>query len=212
MNIQTTTAINNLNNDVSITGLISSPITFSHSCHKVRFFKFIVDSIRLSNIVDSIPVIIPERLLDDFISIGNIVTIKGQYRSFNQRDSDGKRHLLLHISASEIKPAMACDNLDDNSINLIGYICKTPIYRETPLGRIISDVILSVPRSTGISDYIPCIFWGMNAVFVSLLDVGVNLSLNGRIQSREYTKRLSDGSIEKRTAYEVSVRVFEEVE
>lgn len=215
MNTQTTPVNNNAinpNNEVSVTGVISSYLTFSHKLLEKYFFSFYVDSVRLSDTIDSIPVIIPEELSAEFLSFGNIVKVKGQYRSYNKQDSSGNSHLLLYILASEIELVKDYNGIDNNSINLMGYIVKTPTYRETPLDRKISDVLLAVHRPDGKSDYIPCIFWGNNAIEVSNFDVGTKLLLVGRIQNRNYTKKLSDGSVEIRTAYEVSVRNFEKVE
>lgn len=215
MNTQATPVNNNAinpNNEVLITGVISSPLTFSHRSRKKNFFNFDIDCVRLSDTIDSIPVIIPEELNANFLTFGNIVTVKGQYRSYRKRDSNGKHPLVLYVLASEIEHVKVYDGIDNNSISLIGYTVKNFIYRETPLGRKISDVILAVHRPDGKSDYIPCIFWGKNALNVSTLDVGTKLSLIGRIQSRDYTKILSDGSVETRTAYEVSVKHFEKVE
>ena len=143
---------------------------------------------------------------------GSYILIKGRLRSYNRHDED-KNRLILSVFVMEFSLSedvgVECDL---NSISLDGYICKEPKYRETPLGREIADVFLAVNRRYGKSDYIPCICWGRNARYVSTLEAGTHLKLSGRIQSREYEKKLADGTIDVRTAYEVSVSKIEVVE
>ena len=160
-----------------------------------------------------IPVMVSDRLLDaekDYTDC-NILVI-GQFRSYNKHDSD-KNRLLLSVFAREISfNEEIIEELNLNDISLDGYICKAPIYRETPLGREITDIMLAVNRPYGKSDYIPCIFWGRNARFAGQFEVGTHVRISGRIQSREYQKRLEDGDIETRTTYEVSVSKVDLVE
>ena len=161
---------------------------------------------RLSNYLDYIPLMISERLIDvtaDYT--GQDIYITGQFRSFN-RHEEKKNRLVLSVFARETEFLDDVeDDIKSNQIFLDGYICKEPIYRKTPLGREIADLLIAVNRSYGKSDYIPCICWGRNARFASGFDVGGHVQVWGRIQSREYVKKLSETETEKRVAYEVSV-------
>jgi hypothetical protein len=168
---------------------------------------------RLSNFVDYIPVMVSERLIDvtkDYE--GQFVYITGQFRSFN-RHEERKNRLVLSVFAREVE---LMDGITDedacNHIFLDGYICKESIYRKTPLGREIADLLVAVNRSYGKSDYIPCICWGRNARFASGFTVGTHVQIWGRIQSREYVKKISETEVEQRTAYEVSVSKIEFLE
>ena len=168
---------------------------------------------RLSDSTDIIPVMVSERLLDvsdDYK--GMKISITGQFRSYN-RHEEKKNKLVLSVFAREIE---FVDDIEEsaktNQIFLDGYICKAPIYRKTPLGREIADLLLAVNRPYGKSDYIPCICWGRNARFASNFVVGSRCAIWGRIQSREYMKKLSEEQLERRIAYEVSVSKLELVE
>jgi primosomal replication protein N len=197
-------------NSITISGTISTAFEFSHEVYGECFYSFYIDNKRLSNTSDVLPVIISERLLTtDTYSVGDRVTIIGQIRSYN--NSDGvKTHLVLSIFVKSIY------RLDDdtsditNSVTLDGYICKKPIYRTTPFGREIADILLAVNRAYGKSDYIPAICWGRNAKFTSGLDVGCNIIISGRMQSRNYQKRLANGDSILKTAYEVSISKMEQ--
>ena len=160
---------------------------------------------RLSGTADIIPLIISERLinLNDKYT-GTAVNVSGVYRSYNKHEEKGNR-LLLDVFVCEIEKVNPGEHTDLNKIQLDGYVCKEPIYRKTPLGREIADLLIAVNRSYGKSDYIPCVVWGRNAVYTSGLPVGTHLKLTGRIQSRGYIKLYEDGTEEQRTAYEVSV-------
>ena len=165
---------------------------------------------RLSDFMDYIPVMVSERLIDvegDYI--GQSVYISGQFRSFN-RHEEHKNRLVLSVFARELE-ILDADYDEDaaNQIFLDGYICKEAVYRKTPLGREIADLLVAVNRSYGKSDYIPCICWGRNARFASGFEVGTHVQIWGRIQSREYVKKLSETQVEQRTAYEVSVSKIE---
>ena len=171
------------NNQVSIVGEIISDFQYSHEVYGEGFYMVEVAVSRLSNFSDYIPLMISERLIDTSQSyIGQKVYVTGQFRSYNRHEE------------------------------LDGYICKDPIYRKTPLGREIADLLVAVNRSYGKSDYIPCICWGRNARFAARFEVGVHVQIWGRIQSREYVKRLNEDEVEKRTAYEVSVSKIEYME
>ena len=165
---------------------------------------------RLSNSVDTIPVMISERLIDVECDYrGEFLMVSGQFRSYNRHDEQ-KNRLVLSVFAREVSfIEEELDGAKTNNILLDGYICKLPIYRKTPLGREIADLLLAVNRPYGKSDYIPCICWGRNARFASAFEVGEHVQVLGRIQSREYVKKLSETETEKRTAYEVSVSKLE---
>lgn len=201
------------NNQVTIAGTIASDFKFSHETYGEKFYFVDVGVARLSGTVDLIPVMVSGRMMNiESSNIGEKIRVSGQFRSFNRHDND-KNRLVLSVFAHEIEFLDEMQSsLDCNEILLDGYICKAPNYRETPLGRKLADILVAVNRSYGKSDYIPCITWGRNALYTSGLDVGSRVKLYGRIQSREYTKNLSDTETETRTAYEVSVSKIELVE
>lgn len=195
------------NNNVTICGMITSGLQYNHELHGEKFYNFFVASKRDSGVPDYIPVTISERLIDtDAEWCGQNVKITGTFRSYNKNTKTGK-HLILSVFVDEIS-CVDKDEPDENEIHLDGYICKEVQYKETPLGREIADVLLAVNRPYGKSDYIPCITWGRTARFASGLSVGTRLSLDGRIQSREYLKRLDEETVETRVAYEVSAQEF----
>lgn len=200
------------NNIVSISGIVSSELDFSHTVYGEDFYNFTVDVMRLSKSYDKIPVTISERIVPiDQLAIGQGVEIEGQFRSYNQTDGDFK--LMLSLFVKELRFIdMQGEGANTNSIELNGFICKKPTYRVTPFNREIADLLLAVNRPYNRSDYIPCILWGRNARYVKTLNVGDNLLLHGRIQSREYEKTHDNGEVEKRTAYEVSVSRVELLE
>ena len=189
------------NNMAIVSGTIVSGFKYSHDVFGEGFYTFEIVARRTSGKLDVIPVIVSERLINanaDFK--GKYVIINGQFRSFN---SDGR--LLLNLFVRNIAFTDPAE-IDTNDLLLTGYICKKPIYRKTPKGRLIADVLFAVNRPYGKSDYIPCIFWGRNALFADTLEVGTKLNLWGRIQSREYQKAAENGGMtEFRTVYEVSV-------
>lgn len=198
------------NNQVTIMGEVVSGFTFSHEVFGEGFYMVDVSVKRLSNSRDLIPVMISERLIDvtqDYT--GEFLMVTGQFRSYN-RHEEQKNRLVLSVFAREAEFIdEEPDGAKTNNILLDGYICKLPVYRKTPLGREIADLLLAVNRPYGKSDYIPCICWGRNARFASAFRVGEHVQLIGRIQSREYMKKLSETETEKRTAYEVSVSKLE---
>ena len=201
------------NNQVSIVGEIISDFQYSHEVYGEGFYMVEVAVSRLSNFSDYIPVMISERLIDTSQSyIGQKVYVTGQFRSYN-RHEELKNRLVLSVFVREIEfIEEETEEMKSNQILLDGYICKDPIYRKTPLGREIADLLVAVNRSYGKSDYIPCICWGRNARFAARFEVGVHVQIWGRIQSREYVKRLNEDEVEKRTAYEVSVSKIEYME
>ena len=198
------------NNQVVIMGKIVSGFAFSHEIFGEGFYMMDVEVARLSESYDIIPIMVSERLIDveeDYQ--GAYVSISGQFRSYN-RHEEQKNRLVLSLFVREVSFIdEELDGAKTNQIFLDGYICKLPVYRKTPLGREIADLLLAVNRPYGKSDYIPCICWGRNARFASSFEVGEHVQVIGRIQSREYIKRLSETETQKRTAYEVSVSKLE---
>ena len=198
------------NNQVTIMGEVVSEFTFSHEVFGEGFYMVEVLVRRLSNSDDRIPLMVSERLIDvtqDYR--GEYIMVTGQFRSYNRHEEDRNR-LVLSVFAREISfVEEELDGAKTNNILLDGYICKTPVYRKTPLGREIADLLLAVNRPYGKSDYIPCICWGRNARYASSFEVGEHVQVLGRIQSREYVKKLSEMETEKRVAYEVSVSKLE---
>ena len=198
------------NNQVTIMGKVETDFSFSNEVFGEGFYMVEVEVKRLSNSEDRIPLMISERLIDvtqDYT--GEYIMVHGQFRSYN-RHEEQKNRLVLSVFVREISfMEEEPDGTKTNSIWLDGYICKEPIYRKTPLGREIADLLLAVNRPYGKSDYIPCICWGRNARYASGFEVGEHVQLLGRIQSREYVKRISDTETEKRVAYEVSVSKLE---
>ena len=198
------------NNQVSVSGEIVSGFTFSHEVFGEGFYMVDILVRRLSDSADQIPVMISERLIDvsgDYV--GEYIRIGGQFRSYN-RHEEKKNRLVLSVFAREVEFLDGeMENAKTNQIFLDGYICKPPVYRKTPLGREIADLLIAVNRPYGKSDYIPCICWGRNARFASGFEVGGHAQIWGRIQSREYVKKLSETESERRIAYEVSVSKLE---
>lgn len=197
------------NNQVSIVGEITSGFTFSHEVYGEGFYMVEVAVSRLSNFADYIPLMVSERLVDvSQTYIGQKVYVTGQFRSYNKHE-ESRNRLVLSVFVRGIEFVEDAEELEEdiksNQIYLDGYICKEPIYRKTPLGREIADLLVAVNRSYGKSDYIPCICWGRNARFASGFTVGGHVQVWGRIQSREYVKKLNEEEVEKRIAYEVSV-------
>lgn len=198
------------NNMATISGKVITNVEFSHEVYGEGFYYFMLEVPRLSESSDKIPVTISERLTNkDKLEIGTIIEVEGQFRSYNSYNNEGNR-LLLTVFARDIT------FLDDektiknpNQIYLNGFICKRPIYRTTPFGREITDILLAVNRPYNKSDYIPCIAWGRNARFSEKLSVGDNIKIWGRIQSRSYQKKFETGEIITKVAYEVSISKME---
>lgn len=201
------------NNRVSIIGEIVSDFKFSHQVYGEGFYIVDVSVNRLSDLSDIIPMMVSERLVDVTNSyVGQLVEASGQFRSYN-RHEEGKNRLMLSIFVREWQ--FVDENPEagkTNQIFLDGFICKPPIYRKTPLGREIADLLVAVNRPYGKSDYIPCIAWGRNARFASTFEIGARIEILGRVQSREYVKKLSNDEIEHHVAYEVSVSKLELVD
>ncbi len=202
-----------VNNRVLISGEILSDFEFSHEQNGRKFYLVDVSALRISGTPDIIPVMVSDQIISkgDW-QIGKRIKVIGQFRSYNKRTDDSFKMLLFVFAMSFEPEAFGEIGFDKNYICLYGYICRKANYRETPLGRTISDFILAVNRSNGRTDYIPCICWGRNAGFVDSLDIGTHIMAEGRIQSREYRKKISDDDFEVRVAYEVSLSKMSVVE
>lgn len=196
------------NNQTEIMGVIKDEFTFNHEIYAEKFYTFTLEVPRLSGTYDDIKVMISERLImDGEYKIGDKIVVSGQFRSYNNNEA-GSNRLVLTVFAKDI---MHCDSevKNPNRLYLNGYICKPPVYRTTPFGREITDVLLAVNRSYNKSDYIPVIAWGRNARYAKNLEVGANVRIWGRIQSRNYQKRISEEDVVTKTAYEVSINRLE---
>lgn len=197
-----------LNNKVTIAGEVMSPYVYSHEVMGEKFYTTVIKTKRLSGTSDLIPVLISERLISPTTDdTGAFAEIGGEFRSYDDKENGKSK---LSVFAQNI--SFLEDSKNVNEIEIVGYICKRPTYRSTPLRREITDIRLAVNRSYCKSDYIPCIVWGRNAKFAENLSVGTKLKLHGRIQSREYYKKISDNEFETRTAFEMSVSRLEVLE
>lgn len=202
---------NLLNNEVVLEGYVNSEAELSHEIYGEKFYKFELEVLRLSENADNIIITMSERLMDGAdLSIGSKIKVYGQFRSYNNYSGEGNK-LVLTVFVKRFAEEEEEDLLP-NTVYLNGYICKEPVYRVTPFGREICDVLLAVNRRYGKSDYIPCITWGRNAKFTEGLAVGTNVKLWGRIQSREYKKKITEEDFITKTAYEVSVTKMETCE
>ena len=204
------------NNYLVLIGNIISDKTFSHEIYGEKFYLFNLEVPRLSGNADIIPITISERLIANFdLSIGRKVVVEGQFRSYNSYEGERNR-LVLTVFAKDIieyneEQEEEQKEKVSNEVVLKGYICKKPIYRQTPFGREIADILLAVNRAYNKSDYIPCIAWGRNARFCENMEVGTEVKIVGRVQSRIYEKKFEDGRVEQRVAYEVSIGSLEVV-
>lgn len=207
------------NNYITLVGKVTGDKRLSHEIYGEKFYIFDLSIPRLSGNADIIPITVSERLIsDDMLQNDKKLLIKGQFRSYNSFQNQ-KNKLILTVFAKDIIEVVENENEEENEIVkkdiitnevvLIGYICKTPIYRQTPFGREIADVLLAVNRAYNKSDYIPCIAWGRNARFCQNLEVGSEVKIVGRVQSRTYEKKFEDGTSETRVAYEVSIGSLE---
>ena len=195
-------------NQITLRGSLASLPQFSHENHGHRFFRFLLEVPRLSGAVDTLPVVAQEEILNAAdLSAGEMLTVTGQVRSHNIR-SDGRRHLLIFVFPTKI---LCEDGEPKNEVTLEGTLCREPTYRRTPLGREICDVMLAVPRAFKRADYLPCILWGRTAQETAQCHTRDKLRIQGRLQSRAYTKVTESGS-EERTAYEISALAAQKVE
>ncbi len=200
------------NNVIKVLGVVETTPEFSHEVYGEAFYNFKLKVKRLSEVFDILVVTISERLIEkELIQIGEVLQVVGQIRSYNNYTTNVRESkLVLNLFAREI------DMFDDeetykhnNEVEIVGYICKEPVFRSTPFGREITDLLMAVNRHYNKSDYIPCIVWGKNAKFVSKLEVGTKLKVWGRLQSRTYQKKLDDGEVIEKTAYEISISKME---
>lgn len=203
----------NINNEVQLSGLVDSKLTLSHEIYGEAFYSFVLRVMRLSDICDYINITVSERLIQNLeLDIGKSVTVNGQFRSYNNYSDTGSKLILTvfarDISCNDEKEEYETPN-NPNYIYLNGFLCKAPVYRTTPFGREITDILIAVNRAYNKSDYIPCIAWGRNARFSSNLNVGDNIKIWGRIQSREYQKKISEEESVTKIAYEISVSKME---
>lgn len=205
------------NNHLLLIGKITSEKRFSHEIYGESFYVFDLEVSRLSGNSDIIPITISERLITtEELAIGKKVVIGGQFRSYNSYENE-KNRLVLTVFAKDITFEKEEESSDEssekekvsNEVVLTGYICKKPIYRQTPFGREISDILLAVNRAYNKSDYIPAIAWGRNARFCQNIEVGTKVRIIGRVQSRNYEKKFEDGTTQTRVAYEVSIGSLE---
>lgn len=196
-------------NEARLIGIVSDHLEYSHQVHGENFYKVKVSSFRISENKDEIIVTVSERLIADMdLEIGTKVLVRGQFRSYNNYSGEGSK-LILTLFAREFSYT---DEDCENEIYLNGYICKPAIFRTTPFGREIADILLAVNRAYGKSDYIPCIAWGRNASFSETLPVGTNIKIWGRMQSRNYQKKIDEETVIEKTAYEVSISKLEIVD
>ena len=210
------------NNYLTLVGKVTGEKRFSHEIYGERFYVFNLSIPRLSGNADIIPITVSERLIkEETLTEGRNLLVKGQFRSYNSYENE-KNRLILTVFAKDIveveekeeneENEMVKKDIITNEVVLVGYICKKPIYRQTPFGREISDILLAVNRAYNKSDYIPCIAWGRNARFCQNLEVGTQVKFVGRVQSRTYEKKHEDGTVETRVAYEVSIGSLEVIE
>ena len=209
------------NNYLTLVGKVTGEKKFSHEIYGERFYVFNLEIARLSGNADIIPITVSERLAtDEMLTSGKNLLVKGQFRSYNSYDNE-KNRLILTVFAKDVieleennqeENEMTKKDMVTNEVVLVGFICKKPIYRQTPFGREIADILFAVNRAYNKSDYIPTIAWGRNARFCQNLEVGTKVKLVGRVQSRMYEKKHEDGSVENRIAYEVSIGSLEVVE
>lgn len=200
------------NNKAAVIGTVEKEPEFNHEIYGEKFYMFTVAVARLSDINDYIRVMISERLIGDMaITKGRTFEISGQFRSYNSYNNEENK-LVLTLFAKDIEVYDEQKHKNPNVIYLNGFVCKPPVYRTTPFGREITDMLVAVNRTYNKSDYIPVIAWGRNARYCRNLKVGDNIIIRGRIQSRDYQKHLSDDEVVTRTAYEISISKLEVVD
>lgn len=207
------------NNHIILVGKVTSEKKFSHEIYGEKFYIFDLGVPRLSGNADNIPITISERLMiNGDLPLDTKITVEGQFRSYNSY-GEGRNKLVLTVFAKNVtlledqeSEVEARKDFISNEVTLIGYICKKPIYRQTPFGREIADILLAVNRAYSKSDYIPCIAWGRTARFCENMEVGTEVKIIGRVQSRQYEKKHEDGTVENKIAYEVSVGSLEVID
>ena len=197
------------NNRAEVIGIVEDGLVFNHEIYGEKFYTFTLGIPRLSGINDKIRVMVSDRLLTDFsFETGDVIEVNGQFRSYNSYEN-GDNRLILTVFAKDVRTPDEAENKNPNALFLNGFICKEPIYRTTPFGREITDMLLAVNRTYNNSDYIPIIAWGRNARYCKNFAVGDHIKVWGRIQSRTYQKRISEEETVEKIAYEVSVNKLE---
>ena len=197
------------NNLAEMIGYVDTPPVFNHELFGEKFYTFTLRIPRLSEINDFIKVMVSERLMSDFeVEVGKKIEVTGQFRSYNSYN-EGESRLVLTVFARDLKIPDDEENKNPNMLFLNGFVCKEPVYRTTPFGREITDLLLAVNRTYNKSDYIPISAWGRNARYCRSFSVGEKIKIWGRIQSREYQKKLDEDNVVTKTAYEVSVSKLE---
>lgn len=197
------------NNRAEVIGIVSDELELSHEIYGEKFYTFTLEVPRLSGISDNVKIMVSDRLLSDVeLKVGDCIEVEGQFRSYNSYEN-GDNRLVLTVFAKDLRHVEKTEDKNPNSLYLNGFICKAPVYRTTPFGREITDLLLAVNRSYNKSDYIPVIAWGRNARFCKNINVGDNIKIWGRIQSRVYQKHISEDEVIEKTAYEVSVSRME---
>jgi len=201
------------NNKVYLLGEILTELTFSHEMYGEKFYQCDLGVSRLSDSIDTIPLLVSDRLLMGVeMAVGSKIEVNGQFRSHNVARENEKSKLVLTVFVRDIKNVTEeSEENNPNQIYVEGFVCKKPNYRKTPFGREISDLLIAVNRLYNKSDYLPCIAWGRNARYCETMEVGERIRVWGRVQSREYEKKFEDGTVEKRVAYEVSVAKLEKI-
>ena len=203
------------NNYLTLVGKVTGEKRFSHEIYGERFYVFNLEIPRLSGNSDIIPITVSERLIkEETLQEGHQLLVKGQFRSYNSYENE-KNRLILTVFAKDVEELKEDEEQEENEmvrkdkttneVVLIGFVCKKPIYRQTPFGRELADLLLAVNRAYNKSDYIPTIAWGRNARFCQNLEVGAQVKIVGRVQSRQYEKKYEDGTSEMKVAYEVSI-------
>jgi len=192
-------------NTAKMTGTIQSEVEFNHKCKEEQFYMFILEIERKSGVIDKVPVMISERMIEiSKLTIESIIHIEGDIRTYNQHDQQGKSHLCVYIFANKIEFVNKDEYYPQNIVEFEGYLIKQPVFRMTPLGREICDAVIASNRGYKKSSYIPCIFWSRNARYLSKREGGTKVHLKGRFQSRKYLRSEDVGTENYRTAYEVS--------
>lgn len=192
------------NNTVVLAGKVAGTPTYSHEVFGESFYLFNINVPRTSGTTDTVLVMVSDRMCNiENIQVGKFFEIEGQFRSYNKHE-EHKNRLVLSVFTTGMRELGDSEYAGENSVTIEGYVCKETVYRQTPLGREIADLLIAVNRAYGKSDYIPCIAWGRNAKYASTLEVGQKVRLKGRIQSREYVKKTDEDNTETRVAFELS--------
>jgi len=196
-------------NRIVAAGVLTEEPVLSHEVMNEPFYAATLEVKRLSGAVDRIPLTLPGKLVPEGgFPLHTLLLVEGQVRSYN-KIVEGAGRLMVTLFAQRVTEG---GDETMNRVEIVGALCKPPVYRSTPFGREICDMMLAVTRAFGKSDYIPCIAWGRNAQYASRFAVGDKVCVSGRLQSREYQKLLENGEYLVRNAYEVSAFTIEAFE